>query len=59
MKKIKEFMNKPMTWGGYAKFTVITCAISMIATVGTYGFIFRDQIVDMFDDINEKFHVKR
>lgn len=33
MSKLKSFMNKPMTWGGYLKL----CGISLIVTYAVLG----------------------
>lgn len=33
MKKIKNFMNKPMTWGGYTKLCAVSMAVGIVATV--------------------------
>lgn len=38
MSKIKEFMAKPITWGGYLKFLGITSAISGATTVIIYRY---------------------
>lgn len=33
MKKIKKFMDKPVTWGGYTKLCGISMAVGIVLTV--------------------------
>lgn len=36
MKKIKNFMNKPMTWGSYTKLCGISMAVGIVLTVAEF-----------------------
>lgn len=39
MNKIKNFMNKPITWGGYFKMYGVCVALSMLTYGGTIAYI--------------------
>lgn len=54
MNKIKNFMNKPITWGGYTKLCAVGMAVGIVATVvELYAFGFIDA-----PDIKGKFGKK-
>ncbi len=36
MNKIKNFMDKPMTWGGYTKLCGISMAVGIVLTVAEF-----------------------
>lgn len=38
MNKIKTFMNKPMTWGGYFKMCGVCAGLSALTTAGMYAY---------------------
>lgn len=38
MNKIKNFLNKPMTWGGYLKLCGISVGLSALTTAGMYAY---------------------
>lgn len=38
MSKIKQFMNKPVTWGGYFKLCGICTGLSLLTTAAMYAY---------------------
>lgn len=44
MKKIKEWWNKPITWGGYMKFAGWSTLVSLILTIISWLIIFPPKI---------------
>lgn len=42
MKKFKELLSKPITWGGYLKLCVISVILSIITSVGYYLYFTKD-----------------
>lgn len=49
MKKFKEFLGKPITWGGYGKL----CIISMLLSV-VYVVIYMAYLMGWFGELKEK-----
>lgn len=39
MNKIKNFMNKPITWGGYFKLCGVSLGFSMLTYAGLYAYL--------------------
>lgn len=43
MNKIKNFMNKPITWGGYFKMCGVCMGLSMLTYAGLYAYLKYDE----------------
>lgn len=41
MSKIKNFLNKPMTWGGYLKLCGVSVVLSTLVSAGMYASLTR------------------
>lgn len=44
-KKVKNYMDKPVTWGGYWKLCGIASAVSMLVTAAYYIALFRGDAI--------------
>ena len=44
MKKIKEFMTRPITWGGYFKLCLISMILGMISSMIFVSNLFEPQL---------------
>lgn len=58
MSKIKNFMNKPITWGGYFKLSGICALVGAIISGASIALLnaYYDSNKPNFDGLNKKVH---
>lgn len=56
-KKVSNFMNKPITWGGYFKLTGICTAISVVIVAVECVVIFWDEVCEFMNNVKSKLNV--
>ena len=58
MSKIKNFMNKPITWGGYFKLSGISALVGAIISGASIALLnaYYDSNKPNFDGLNKKVH---
>lgn len=56
MKKLKEWINKPITWKDSIIATVISMILSFIYMAFMFGWhkVVAEKIIDMFDEVKAK-----
>lgn len=54
MSKMKNFMDKPVTWGGYFKLCGVSMALSMVITAASWGYIYREEIGEKIKDLRDR-----
>lgn len=52
--KLMNWTKKPITWGGYLKFSGICAAISVVTTALTWVYIFRDEVAEFVHNFAAK-----
>lgn len=58
LKKIKNFMDKPITWGSYIRFGCICWLISMAIYGATMVYLYFDNIRSKLEAISEKIRIR-
>lgn len=54
---MKDWMNKPMTWGSYWKLAGICSVIGLAITGVSYAVLFKDEIMRWVKNIGKKHYV--